>query len=428
MKKFFKIVLVLAVLCLMLGAGAYASGEPSGETSAEPVADVSGEPSAAHAQKTTTFVYNGVEYTIPVYTFNGEEYVKIEDLKTVLSDEEEAASDEPVAEASGEASAEPAVEASGEPSEEVAVENSFDVTIRVNGSDYAVAPVTASVNGNTYTFQIGELLAAFGLELVYDEATNVASLKADIASLLGAIMIQEATQDPSASAEPAASGEPMMEEPVASEEPASATEEPAAAEAVPATSGTENEANVLVSAAQPATAEEHDAYEAYLAEYMNAYTGVGDGTFDDSARLMALGELDGVSFGSDVNAFPFEMFVTQFGAMDFAAYIASVAPAVAAAADESVPATDGTENRSNVLTSAVQPATVEEHDAYEAYLMEYMNAYTGVGDGTFDDGARLMALGELDGVSFGSDVNAFPFEMFVTQFGAMDYATFTANN
>ena len=56
-----------------------------------------------------------------------------------------------------------------------------------------------------------------------------------------------------------------------------------------------------------------------------------------------------------------------------------------------------------------------------------MNAYTGVGDGTFDDGAKAMALGELDGVSFGSDVNAFPFEMFVSQFGAMDYASFAAS-
>jgi len=47
-----------------------------------------------------------------------------------------------------------------------------------------------------------------------------------------------------------------------------------------------------------------------------------------------------------------------------------------------------------------------------------------VGDGTFDDGARAMALGELDSVSFGADVNAFPFEMYVTVFGAMDYASF----
>ena len=37
---------------------------------------------------------------------------------------------------------------------------------------------------------------------------------------------------------------------------------------------------------------------------------------------MALGELDSVGFGADINAFPFEMYVTQFGAMSFAEWIA----------------------------------------------------------------------------------------------------------
>ena len=427
MKKIFKILPVLIALCLIFAANAYASGKPSGEGSAEP-AEVIAEPSAEPAQQTTTFVHEGEEYTVPVYTFNGEEYVKLEDLKEILSktEKEETVPAEPAGNASGEpsgeASAEPeettvVMEASGEPvTEETAVESSFDVTIRVNGSDYAVAPVSASVNGNTYTFQIGELLAAFGVELTYDEETNVASLSADVTSLLSALIAQQtAVSEQPASSEPAASEEPIVEE-VVSE-----------TEAVPATDGTENQANVLASASQPATAEEYDAYEAYLVEYMNAYTGVGDGTFDDSAKAMALGELDSVSFGSDVNAFPFEMFVTQFGAMDYASFAASLAPVAEVAAEDVVPATDGTENQANVLASASQPATAEEYDAYEAYLVEYMNAYTGVGDGTFDDSAKAMALGELDSVSFGSDVNAFPFEMFVTQFGAMDYASFAAN-
>ena len=433
MKKIFKILPVLIALCLILAVGAYASGEASAEPAAEVVApEASGEPSAEPAQQTTTFVHDGAEYTVVVYTFNGEEYVKLEDLKEILSknEAEDTASAEPAEAASGElageASAEPVedvpvMEASGEPSvepvEEAAAESSFDVTIRVNGTDFAVAPVSASVNGDTYTFQIGELLAAFGLELTYDEETDVASLRADVTSLLGALMMQEAAaSEQTASGEPAASGEPVAADAVVS-----------ADEAVPATDGTENQSNVLSSAAQPATAEEHDAYEAYLVEYMNAYTGVGDGTFDDGAKAMALGELDGVSFGSDVNAFPFEMFVSQFGAMDYASFAASLVPAAEAVTEEAVPATDGTENQSNVLSSAAQPATAEEYDAYEAYLVAYMNAYTGVGDGTFDDGAKAMALGELDGVSFGSDVNAFPFEMFVSQFGAMDYASFAAS-
>ena len=106
---------------------------------------------------------------------------------------------------------------------------------------------------------------------------------------------------------------------------------------------------------------------------------------------------------------------------------ASAAPAATtAAADDSLPATDGTENQANMLSGTAQPATAAEYDAYEAYLTEYIGSYAGAGDGTFDDGARSMALGELGSVSFGADVNAFPFEMFVTQFGAMDYATFAA--
>ena len=431
MKKIFKILPVLIALCLIFAASAYASGEASAEPAEVIAVNASGEPSAEPAQQTTTFVHEGVEYTVPVYTFNGEEYIKLEDLKEILSknEKEEIIPAEPAGEPSGEASAEPeensaAMEASGEPSaepmtEEAAAESSFDVTIRVNGSDYAVAPVSASVNGNTYTFQIGELLAAFGLELTYDEETDVASLTADITSLLGALMVQEVAEEQPASGEPVASEEPApMDEPAAEE---------VVAESVPATDGTENQSNVLAATAQPATAEEHDAYEAYLVEYMNAYTGAGDGTFDDGAKTMALGELDGVSFGSDVNAFPFEMFVTQFGAMDYASFVASLAPAAEVVAEDAIPATDGTENQANVLASAAQPATAEEYDAYEAYLVEYMNAYTGQGDGTFDDGAKTMALGELDVVSFGSDVNAFPFEMFVTQFGAMDYASFAAN-
>ena len=99
----------------------------------------------------------------------------------------------------------------------------------------------------------------------------------------------------------------------------------------------------------------------------------------------------------------------------------------AAATDSDVPATDGTENQSNVLSATAAPATEADFDAYLAYVTDYMTNYDGVGDGTFDDSARDMALGELSGLKFGADVNAFPFEMFVTQFGAMDYATFSAN-
>ena len=73
-----------------------------------------------------------------------------------------------------------------------------------------------------------------------------------------------------------------------------------------------------------------------------------------------------------------------------------------------------------------QPATEAEYEAYEAYLRDYMTNYAGVGDGTFDEGARSMAIGELDGVGFGADVTQFPFEMYVTQFGALSFADWIA--
>ncbi len=66
-------------------------------------------------------------------------------------------------------------------------------------------------------------------------------------------------------------------------------------------------------------------------------------------------------------------------------------------------------------------------NAYVQYLRDYMESYTGEGDGSgFDEGAKTMALGELDTVAYGDDVNAFPIEMFVTQFGADHYDVWVA--
>ena len=115
--------------------------------------------------------------------------------------------------------------------------------------------------------------------------------------------------------------------------PAGASAEPASAEAAaPAAAG----------ASQPATEAEYDAYEEYLRQFMTSYAGDGgDGTFDEGARAMALGELDSVGFGADVNAFPFEMYVNAFGAMDYATFAAGGASAAPAAAGSVVPGTYG---------------------------------------------------------------------------------------
>ena len=71
----------------------------------------------------------------------------------------------------------------------------------------------------------------------------------------------------------------------------------------------------------------------------------------------------------------------------------------------------------------------EAFDAYVQYLRDYIAVYDGEGDGSgFDDGARTMAAGELDTVSYGDDLTQFPFEMFVSVFGADDYDTWYAAN
>lgn len=222
-------------------------------------------------------------------------------------------------EPSGEPSAEPAA-ASGEPSAEPAAEevelSSFDVTINVNGDEYVTVAIGASVEGNTYTFQIAELLEALGINLVYDEQTDVATMTAEPNSLMAVFMMQLEAES-GASDEPVASGEPSAE-PGTSDEPA-ASGEPSGE---PAAAASGEPSGEPAEAAAPAGKEEFEAYVSYLREYMTSYDGVGDGTFDESARMMALGELDSVGFGADVNAFPFEMYVSQFGAKDYANFAA----------------------------------------------------------------------------------------------------------
>ncbi|MCC8356606.1 MAG: hypothetical protein LJU34_01940, partial [Oscillospiraceae bacterium] len=81
--------------------------------------------------------------------------------------------------------------------------------------------------------------------------------------------------------------------------------------------------------------------------------------------------------------------------------------------------------------TAAESTALEGKDAFDAYvqyLRDYMDTYEGEGDGSgFDDSAKTMALGELDTVAYGDDVNDFPFEMFVSQFGADDYDTWLAS-
>jgi hypothetical protein len=361
MKKTIKTFILMLMMATLFAVGAYASGEPSEEPAAQTTQEVTEQTSK------TTIIYGGQTYVLDVYEIDGVKYVKLADAQEILTNndldtldasaepvaEDEAASGEPSGEMAGEASGEPmdgddglasgepsgemAGEASGEPSGdpmdgddgaasgepsgELAAQDeaaSFDVTFRVNGEEYQTAAVGVSMNGNTYTFQISDLLEALGLSLEYDEEADVAYLSAKTDGLLAALLGQTVTQvdvaeEPVAeeAAEPAAA--PVEEEPV--ETAAEQTD------GVPATDGTENQQNVLESTAAPETEEQFDAYKEYLVQFMNDYTGLGDGTFDDGARDMALSELSGVSFGADVNAFPFEMFVSQFGALDYGGFL-----------------------------------------------------------------------------------------------------------
>lgn len=97
---------------------------------------------------------------------------------------------------------------------------SFDVDIVVNGDEYATVAVGASVDGNVYTFEIGELLDALGLELTYSEESDTAVFAARDDSLAAALFCElhpsaEPSAEPSGepSAEPSAepSGEPSSE-------------------------------------------------------------------------------------------------------------------------------------------------------------------------------------------------------------------------
>ncbi|MGM9615187.1 MAG: hypothetical protein ACI3W7_06665 [Oscillospiraceae bacterium] len=155
-------------------------------------------------------------------------------------------------------------------------------------------------------------------------------------------------------------------------------------------------------AAYEVTNENFGSYVSYIRKYMTAYEANG---FDEDTREMALGELDAVEIGSDVYAFPFDMYVNEFGAMTF---------------DEFMESGSG---------ASEEPESEEEFNAYVAYLRDYMASYNGEGTGDgFDEDSRSMALAELDNVAYGSSVNGFPFVMFVNEFGAASYAEFIAKN
>ena len=102
---------------------------------------------------------------------------------------------------------------------------SFDVNIIVNGNEYGAAEVTASVEGNVYTFELRELFDLLGVDVSYDEDTDTAVLSARPDSLAAVLFTTleasgeptgEASDEPSGEMSGEPSGEPSGE---ASEEP-----------------------------------------------------------------------------------------------------------------------------------------------------------------------------------------------------------------
>ena len=161
MRKAVTLFLLFLALCALLAVSAFASAEPSSEPSGEPSGEVSAEPSGEPSGEVSA---------------------------------------EPSGEPSGEASAEP----SGEPAE--AADGSFEVSFLVNGAELDVVSVPYTVEGNTYTFALAELMDFLGLKLSYDEDTRTVTAVPAAGGLLSVVLEQSlasraATED---EAQPAA--------------------------------------------------------------------------------------------------------------------------------------------------------------------------------------------------------------------------------
>lgn len=162
------------------------------------------------------------------------------------------------------ASGEPSAEPSGEPAAVPPAAEANDavrlpVTIVVNGDTYKEATVAMSRDGNRYTFEIAELLEAFGAELDYDEQTDTAVLR-PTGDGLAAAAVQSMTAaqlwgragETGGDADDAPSGEPSAAGPDAEASADAASAAPAAAPSVRAmpTSGQARAFRALHAASQ----------------------------------------------------------------------------------------------------------------------------------------------------------------------------------
>lgn len=95
------------------------------------------------------------------------------------------ASAEPSAEPSGEPYGEASAEPSGEPAD-----GSFEVSFFVNGAELDLVSVPYTVEGNTYTFELAELMDLLGLNLSYDEDSRTVTAAPAVRGLLADVLEQ----------------------------------------------------------------------------------------------------------------------------------------------------------------------------------------------------------------------------------------------
>ena len=144
--------------------------------------------------------------------------------------------------------------------EEASAAEAGSLTINVNGQPIAVTGVDVSANADgSFSFDLSGLVEALGIELSYDEASGVATVRDVSETGLFSALIGTLLGDIPAAEEPAEAEAPASAEPAASEEPAAAADGDASedgykaylkafVDAVPANDGVEEEFYAVIDA------------------------------------------------------------------------------------------------------------------------------------------------------------------------------------
>ena len=194
-----------------------------------------------------------------------------------------------------------------------AAENAgFDMTIRVNGNEFETVHIGVEKNGNTFVFQLGDFLDALGITLSYDEETGIATVTANDAGMLAALLGLQGDTAEDASEQ--------AEEPVAAEEPALVKDEEIPTDGKK-DAGIPTEAAPAETVPVEATVSSTDegAYQEYLCAFVDSC--------EDIQTSGAAQEFKDAILSGDYVSFPVEMLfdATWFGetAMTYDEFIAA---------------------------------------------------------------------------------------------------------